>query len=113
MDIPQTDPYQLHNLYNYKGNVYNVDTTKLISRLDSLLLVLKSCRGDSCRYPWIALHPNGNVQNLRDALNPRYDAFYKGQPRVGFESCELGYIASAEGPQFKGDGRVFKLGDWI
>lgn len=104
----KTDPHQLHNLYGADGNLCGVTVRKLTSRLDSLLLVLKSCKGDSCRYPWKTLHPEGNVQNLEDALNARYDTFYEGQPRVGFERCELGYILSAEGPQFQRDGKVFK-----
>lgn len=71
----------------------------LISRLDSLLLVLKTCKAQECTHPWEVLHPKGNVQNLYDALNPRFDDFYEvQQERVSFSKCEKGYILDSEGP---------------
>lgn len=73
---------------------------KVIARLDSLLLVLKSCKGVTCTDPWRKLHPHGNVKSLRDALKPRYDAFYEHeQQRVSFSRCANGYLVDAEGPQ--------------
>lgn len=88
-----------------------------VSRLDSLLFVLKSCRGQTCVRPWQALHPAGNVQNLHDALAARYDYFYETeQKKVSYDRCELGYIVDAEGPQFERDGSVYRQGtrwdDW-
>ncbi|KAH0843107.1 hypothetical protein FOPE_08396 [Fonsecaea pedrosoi] len=68
-------------------------------RLDALLMVLKSCKGIECTHPWKILHPDGNVNNLVDALNTEYDEFYAGQPKVGFEKCSLGYLIQSEGPQ--------------
>lgn len=70
-----------------------------MNRLDALMLVLKSCNGDACRYPWRQLHPTGNVGSLADALATSFDEFYKNQPKVSFSSCENGYLISAEGPQ--------------
>jgi hypothetical protein len=71
----------------------------LISRLDSLLLVLKTCRARECTNPWEVLHPLGDVQSLYDALEPRFDDFYENQQdRVDFLKCEDGYILSSEGP---------------
>ena len=91
----------------------NRPLTQLQSRLDALLMVLKSCKATQCTLPWNMLHPKGGVSNLLDALNPKYDSFYAAQPKVGFEKCELGYIIASEGPQtpkyYLGGG---KYGDW-
>jgi hypothetical protein len=85
---------------------------KVLARLDALLFVLKSCKGKTCVRPWQALHPAGNVQNLREALNSRFDPFYKKQRRVSFTRCELGHILDAEGPQFEAEGLVYRQGVW-
>lgn len=69
------------------------------SRLDSLLLVLKSCEGRNCIKPWNVLHPDGSVQTLRDALDSQYNTLYQETPNVAFDRCENGYIVDAEGPQ--------------
>lgn len=71
----------------------------VVNRLDALLMVLKSCKADSCRDPWYTLHPGGRVNSLTDALSPEFDAFYQEQPKTSFSKCELGYIISSEGPQ--------------
>ena len=72
---------------------------QVLSRLDALLMVLKSCYGRECHEPWQTLHPDSKVKNIRHALNPDYDEFYANQPKVAFSSCELGYLKDAEGPQ--------------
>ncbi|GKZ31401.1 hypothetical protein AbraIFM66950_011977 [Aspergillus brasiliensis] len=104
-----TDPYQLNNLLSLDGQhkvpshtVLNVDLPKVIQRLDSLLLVLKSCKGRVCVKPWSALHPRGEVKTLKDALDVRYDHFYEIEQttRVQFNECARGYFLDAEGPQF-------------
>lgn len=78
----------------------NYSITAVSSRLDALLLVLKSCKGTDCIQPWLVLHPQGNVNDLNDALSSEYDDFYEEQQsKVSFSECELGYIISAEGPQ--------------
>ncbi|KAK1781470.1 alkaline-phosphatase-like protein [Copromyces sp. CBS 386.78] len=115
----QTDPYQLSNLLD-PSSLANGKTPsfllrapfqKVVARLDSLLFVLKSCKGKTCIRPWEALHPAGNVQNLNDALSSRFDTFYeKEQKRVEFDRCEKGYIVEAEGPQFETDGLVYRDG---
>ncbi|KIW48420.1 uncharacterized protein PV06_01006 [Exophiala oligosperma] len=98
------DPGQLVNLfddrdvsaaYSLRGRPFD----EIIHRLDALMMVLKSCKSESCLKPWDALHSSGNVATLKDALHPDFDAFYKAQPKVAFTSCELGYIREAEGPQ--------------
>ena len=72
----------------------------MISRLDALLLVLKSCKGSSCVKPWQVLHPGGDVNSLADALNAWFDYYYeKMQVKVEFSRCEQGQLLDAEGPQ--------------
>ncbi|KAL7309932.1 hypothetical protein PS15m_010749 [Mucor circinelloides] len=87
------DPYELKNLYSNAN-------AQLVNRLDALLLVLKSCRAESCRDPWRVLHPNDkSVKTLQDALHKKYDAHYKQYKSVKFEEC-LGFLlASNEVPQ--------------
>lgn len=71
----------------------------LLSRLDALLLVLKTCKASACTHPWKVLHPAGDVENLYDALEPRFNDFYEiEQEKVQFTRCEKGYIAESEGP---------------
>ncbi|KAL4960097.1 sulfatase family protein [Aspergillus stella-maris] len=96
------DPYQLNNLYTKTESDFKIlgrSLSNVVTRLDSLLLVLKSCKGPTCIKPWDVLHPGSHVQNLQDALHPLYDAFYISQARVSFDRCEAGYIVDAEGPQ--------------
>lgn len=79
--------------------------TAVMPRLDSLLMVLKTCRGWQCTKPWTVLHPEGDVRNLGDALNPVFDEFYDAhwlQERVEFTKCEKGYIAEVEWPKSQG-----------
>ncbi|KAI9927281.1 hypothetical protein MW887_003668 [Aspergillus wentii] len=101
-----TDPHELHNLYSNSHSgitdeprIMGYGLSNVIPRLDALLLVLKSCKGNTCIKPWDVLHPGGSVQNLRDALDTWYDAFYHTQHKVSFDRCEPGYIVEAEGPQ--------------
>lgn len=84
-----------------------VPVKKMVSRLDSLLFVLKSCKGETCINPWEALHPGGDVRGLGDALLPRWDRFYEDQRerRIQFDRCEMGFILDAEGPQFEDEER--------
>lgn len=99
----QNDPHQTVNLaanpseHNYR--IANRPLKQILPRLDALMLVLKSCNEDSCRYPWHQLHPDGRVKNLVDALDSSYDDFYSNQPRVSFSKCALGYHIWEEGPQ--------------
>jgi N-acetylglucosamine-6-sulfatase len=98
------------NLLNSTYNITSFSTTgqtilgysipALTSRLDALLLVLKSCKASTCYDPWLELHPWGDVASLSEAMNPKFDDFYeKQQSKVAFSECELGYLIDAEGPQ--------------
>ncbi|KAF2183305.1 Arylsulphatase [Zopfia rhizophila CBS 207.26] len=118
----KTDPGQLNNLLlNSTSNsttLLDCPLQKLVARLDSLLFVLKSCKGKECIRPWAALHPQGDVANLQDALSPRFDDFYENQQeRISFTRCELGYLLDAEGPQFNRNGLLYREGSiwhhWI
>lgn len=102
----QRDPFQMQNLldggYDFLSEHYtlaNRSFTQLVSRLDALLMVLKSCKSESCRKPWSVLHPGGDVKNLKESLHGRFDAFYEQQPKVSFDSCVMGHVVSEEGPQ--------------
>ncbi|TDZ40492.1 Arylsulfatase [Colletotrichum spinosum] len=116
-----TDPGQLRNLLQATSQATSflgLPIEKIVSRLDSLLLVTKSCEGSVCTHPWRALHPQGNVDSLRDTLSTRFDSFYEQQQvRVEYSRCELGYLVDAEGPQFEKDGLVYwksrDWGDWV
>ncbi|KAJ8111105.1 hypothetical protein ONZ43_g5703 [Nemania bipapillata] len=101
-----TDPGQMVNLLHpdepSTRTLLGLPLQKVTRRLDSLLFVLKSCRGQTCTNPWRALHPEGNVESLKDALSPRFDTFYEtAAGNIRFEKCEAGYIVESEGPQFK------------
>ena len=72
------------------------------------MIVLKSCKGETCVAPWRKLHPHGGVDTLVDSLAAQYDRFYDAQPRVRFERCARGHLLDAEGPmnvhQYRGGG---------
>ncbi|KAK4497361.1 hypothetical protein PRZ48_011812 [Zasmidium cellare] len=71
----------------------------ILTRLDALLMVLKTCKVSACTHPWEVLHPKGDVTNLKEALHPDFDDFYEvQQQRVKFDKCEKGYILESEGP---------------
>ncbi|KAF6811928.1 sulfatase [Colletotrichum plurivorum] len=94
------DPGQMDNLAGSDdGQLLDRPLSAVQDRLDALLLVLKSCKADSCRLPWSQIHPDGGVNNLRDALDARYDASYAGQPKISFSDCKDFYDIGSEGAQ--------------
>lgn len=87
------DPYEMNNLYD-QANV------QLVNRLDALLVVLKSCRAETCRDPWRVLHPyDTSVKTLQDALDKKYHAQYAQYKKVQYEECIGYYDAVNEVPQ--------------
>ncbi|EXJ71432.1 uncharacterized protein A1O5_05240 [Cladophialophora psammophila CBS 110553] len=115
----KSDKYQMQNLLPNvndiakapKQQILGRALNKFVARVDALLLVLKSCRGIECTDPWLQLHPQGNVRNLRDALSAQYDQFYAAQPKIMFSACKEGYLIEFEGPQtaLRYDSDVFRL----
>ena len=119
-DYSQTDPHQLNNLYPSTINshissstlssaleptILNIPVSKVLPRLDALLLVTKSCKAHTCVDPWSVIHPKGDVKTLADALRSRFDSFYtrlREDKKVGFTKCELGYVKESEGVQALG-----------
>ncbi|KAK6207218.1 hypothetical protein LQW54_007419 [Pestalotiopsis sp. IQ-011] len=96
----KTDPYQSKNLYGQSAPIAGADAAKLTARLDALLLTLKGCKGRVCTRPWETLHPQGDVADLTQALDPKYDQFYlEEQPKVSFSECLGGQLLEYEGPQ--------------
>ena len=88
------------NQADLPSRILGLPIAQVLHRLDSLLLILKSCKGRECTHPWETLHPAGNVRTLREALHHRFDDYYKTQvERVRYDRCEGGYIIDAEGPQ--------------
>ena len=81
---------------------------KLLERLDSLLLVLKTCVGEACHKPYKSLFPassfsatGGEVYSLDQVLDNRYDAYFHKLPRVKYSKCALGYQSRFEYPEWK------------
>lgn len=128
----QTDPYQIDNLLDstrtpllndsmplpeamestseFSAEVSaqvsgaNIPVSRLVYRLDALLMVLKTCKGRQCTHPWETLFPDGQVGGLVDALNESFDAFFEFQvSKVRYEKCEKGYIPESEGPMWSND----------
>ncbi|ORY76013.1 alkaline-phosphatase-like protein [Leucosporidium creatinivorum] len=95
-----TDPDQMHNLASTLSSSSTKSSyiTRLHTRLDALLLVLKTCSGQSCRLPWKSMFTNGKVKNLKDAMKKEYDDYFKGLPSVRYSRCELGYHRTLEAP---------------
>lgn len=98
------------------------NTEAIVHRLDAMMMVLKDCKDQSCTRPWEVLHPHGGIFTLKGALQQHFDAFYIDQPKMSFESCELGYIAEAESREhvnpYTESGRLrkqtFEYGnDWV
>lgn len=111
---------------------------KLQSRLDALLLILKSCVGDVCNNPWRYIFPNKGIETLAQALDEEFDEYFEALPRVKYEvsgrrrakeiagdtelmsapiilqRCEFGFHRQLEKPFWHGDlafdKRAFALG---
>lgn len=90
------DPYELTPIAANSST----EAARLTSRLNGLMLLLKSCIGDSCRAPWTVLHPDGSVKTLAEALDPRYDLYYSSLPSVHFDACATSYNHDNEAPYF-------------
>lgn len=98
-----TDSGQMNNIHSSfadGANIANFPVSQLETRLDALMMVLKSCKGQAqCMTPWGVLHPQGDVSNLMEAMDGSFDEFYAKQPKVSYSSCQDGYIIEVEGHQ--------------
>lgn len=103
------DQYQLNNLLKTQTGpqqnitFFNRPYDQLVARLDALLMVLKTCRQDTCRDPYSVLFPKSEVKNLTAAMNKTYDTFFNNMPKVAFQGCYTGYI-----PEFEQSQKDFK-----
>ncbi|KAH6890286.1 arylsulfatase [Thelonectria olida] len=80
------DPYELDNLAVGASK----ETSRLIDRLNAILLVTKSCAQGTCRQPWTLLQPGNckdEILSLKQAMKRKYDDFFAGFPRVAFKEC--------------------------
>ena len=77
-----------------------------MDRLDALLSVLAYCSGPTCRQPWAAIHPDGSVANLAEALNPSYDTLYAAFQKFDYKRC------ARAGERAAGRARAPPLGCW-
>lgn len=97
-----SDPFQLRNLLRpltgpqQDIQFFNRPWDQLIQRLDALLMVLKSCKQDTCRDPYSVLFPKRQVQDLTAAMDTEYDSFFNKTPKVTFHGCYTGYIPELE-----------------
>ncbi|KAG2175458.1 hypothetical protein INT43_001105 [Umbelopsis isabellina] len=91
--LSQNDPYQTQNIYKQA-------TDRFINRLDALLLVLKSCKAESCRNPWKILHEQDKIGSLPQALSKDLDDFYATLPKVKYDHCTGYYDYENEAPHF-------------
>ena len=78
---------------------------RLLHRLDALVLVLKTCVGETCHQPYKALFPDiastgEEIYSLSQALDPRFDGYFEGLPKVKYSKCVLGYQARLEKPDW-------------
>ncbi|KAF5676726.1 arylsulfatase precursor [Fusarium denticulatum] len=83
------DPYELKNL----ANSGHTQIKRVKSRLNALLLVMKSCTKSTCRDPWSVIQPPSHlrkgkkVKTLDDALESKYDDYYSSFPLVTIDEC--------------------------
>ncbi|KAI0477084.1 arylsulfatase [Xylariaceae sp. FL0804] len=100
------DPYETHNLIN---STTTPAVRRLLTRLNAILMVTKSCSGDACRNPWIHLTGSnststsnstggGSISSLVEAMDPRHDAYFSSFAAVGFGECMQYQADWNEGP---------------
>ena len=108
--LPLPEPPPTSNASNRPDHPSKFDETlsvatlsRLINRLDALLMVLKTCEGRRCTHPWDALFPAGEAKNLAEAVHRKFDKFFEtDMAKVRFDQCETGYIVESEGPMWTG-----------
>ncbi|KAI8208819.1 Arylsulfatase [Colletotrichum sp. SAR 10_86] len=78
--------------------LYN--TQRLLTRLNAILLVTKSCTQGTCRDPWTVLQPpnSSQITTLTEALSSDHDAFFASISQVHFNGCMQYQYIPNEGP---------------
>ncbi|KAI8297313.1 Arylsulfatase [Colletotrichum sp. SAR11_59] len=78
--------------------LYN--TQRLLTRLNAILLVTKSCTQGTCRDPWTVLQPpnSSQITTLTEALSSDHDAFFASILQVHFNECMQYQYIPNEGP---------------
>lgn len=78
-------------------------TIRLLNRLDALMLVLKTCKGDTCANPYGKLLPP-RLRHTRPGflrlLDADLDGYFSQLPKVSFKACGLGYHRAQEQPEW-------------
>ncbi|KIY46643.1 sulfatase [Fistulina hepatica ATCC 64428] len=85
----QVDPYQIDNLADINATTFEAafassNLTLTATRLDALMLVLKTCVSTACTDPWSELLPSTGVTSLDDALSSTYDDYFSSVPKVTY-----------------------------
>ncbi|THU88757.1 alkaline phosphatase-like protein [Dendrothele bispora CBS 962.96] len=102
----KTDPWQINNLATNTASGFDSfefssnTSSQVASRLDALLIVLKTCIGEVCRDPWKAIFPNQTVSSLSDALSSDFDEYFTSLPKFRYEKCQFGYFDNLESPKW-------------
>lgn len=76
---------------------------RIASRMDALLLYLKTCKGVGCRTAWDHLFPYGEATTLKEALDPKFDKYFDRLPKVQLQGCDNGYRLEQEFPYWTTD----------
>ncbi|KAG2440650.1 hypothetical protein HYH02_010229 [Chlamydomonas schloesseri] len=90
------DPVELQDKFTQYKAPYNGIFKRLCDRLDAVLTVMSYCSGATCRNPFIAIHPDGSVTNLEQAMDARFDDLYGGFKKLSFKRCALYYHPANE-----------------
>lgn len=99
------DPYEMTNLAGSAGDDPKI--ARVMSRLNALLMVMKSCETDACRDPWGVIQPpqpaatasnTTGVSTLAEALDPSYDDFFAAVPEVAIAECMAYQFSANEVP---------------
>eukprot|EP00198_Chlamydomonas_reinhardtii_P012398 XP_001701735.1 predicted protein [Chlamydomonas reinhardtii] len=78
------DPTELVNLYKQPLDGLAL---RLVDRLDALLSVTAYCEGGLCRNPFRAIHIDGSINNLYQAMDPTFDLLYASFDKFSYRRC--------------------------
>lgn len=85
-----------------------------MKRLNAMLLVTKSCAETSCQNTWGTLTGQdtavGEITNLKQAMDPKYDTFFDSFPQVTVAECLHVQIVSNEVPYWPPGSESLGLG---